>query len=720
MDLKLSLTKNLLDILNITTYRYAVSFDVSKQKYVKGLLIVDDNNIYVLINDKLVNTYSLNYYQTIKVSNSNVGGYLYGIKNNKEELIIEFSNKHYEKIASLAFILDIYLQKREFVENSFEESKCPKCGIPYNKGSKTCAYCNKTKGLLRYFLPYLLKYKWLVLLNLLIIIVSIFIDAYKPNLLEDIVNDYLITATFNNTFITLMIILGTLYLFKTVSNILKGVISPTISYGIIHDLRVKIYDKVQKLSLSKATEKTTGALINTISNDTSTISNVLSNYLITFVYSVIEFVALVVLMLIFDPMLTLYIIIPIPLIVIFVRYLGNLINSKYEKRWKHLSNTNDVLYDILSGIKVVKTYGMEEKEIKRFKTANLKLKDVDIYTEKFWATFIPIINFLFGIIQVIVYYAVGSEVLKENMQLGDMLKWAAYSSMLLTCASSIASFPRRYKQMMVSAAKIKDILQEENVKQFPLINKDEINGAVIFDDVSFGYDSHKYVLKNISFNINKGETIGIVGHSGAGKTTLINLLMKLYNPHQGKIYVDDIDVSSIDADSYRKLFGVVLQETYLFAGSIYENITYGNENATYEEVIKVCKMCNAHDFIIEKPFGYESKIGKHGEGLSGGEKQRVAIARALLSNPIIYILDEATSSLDTINEDEIQKAISLISKNKTTFIIAHRLSTLKNADKLIVLKDGKMVEFGTHEELVKKKGYYYGLLEAQYLNYGKK
>lgn len=720
MNLKLSLTKTLLNNLNITTYRYAVSFDVSNQKYVNGLIIVDANYIYVTIDEKLIKKYKILDYKSIKVSSSNVGGYLYAKKDNKEELVIEFSKKHYEEIASLSLILDVYINKKEFIEVKNINTKCPTCGLPYPKGSQSCSFCNKKKGLISYFLPYLMKYKWLVLLNFVIIFASIFIDAYKPTLLEDIVNNYLLTATFNTTFIILLIILGMLYLIKSATTIFKGIITPTISYGIIHDLRVNVYDKIQQLSLSKANNKTTGVLINTISNDTSNISNVLSNYLITFIYSIIEVIVLIVLMLIFDPLLTLFIIIPIPLIVIFVRYLGNLINSKYEKRWKHLTNTNDVLYDILNGIKVVKSYSMEEKEIKRFKKANLKLKDVDIYTEKFWATFMPLINLLFGFIQVVVYYYVGSEVLKESMQLGDMLKWASYSAMLLTCASNISSFPRRYKQMAVSAVKIKEILEEEEVKSDKIITKENTKGEVVFEDVSFGYESYKYVLKNISFKINPGETIGIVGHSGAGKTTLVNLLMKLYEPSQGKILVDNIDISTLSSHHYRKLFGVVLQETLLFSGSIYENIIYGNENATYEDVIKVCKMCNAHEFIISKPFGYESKIGKQGEGLSGGEKQRIAIARALLSNPLIYILDEATSSLDTINEDEIQKAISSISKDKTTFIIAHRLSTLKNADKLIVLKDGKIVEFGSHLELIAKKGYYYSLVEAQYLNYENK
>ena len=272
----------------------------------------------------------------------------------------------------------------------------------------------------------------------------------------------------------------------------------------------------------------------------------------------------------------------------------------------------------------------------------------------------------------------------------------------------------------VSAIKVFEILEEKVDVENTLDTKIEIKGNVSFKNVRFGYLSYTPVLKDINLQVKQGETIGIVGHSGSGKTTLVNLLMKLYECDYGDILIDGVSIKEIDSYSYRKQLGVVLQETFLFNGTIFDNIKYGNENATYEDVIEAAKKAKIHDAIVSKELGYDSKIGVRGAGLSGGEKQRVAIARAILNNPNLYILDEATSSLDTVTEKQIQDELAEITKNKTTFIIAHRLSTLKNADRLIVLDKGNIVEIGTHKELIDKKGYYYQLVNAQYMTYQKK
>ncbi len=720
MNLKVKVKEEIISQLNITSYQYAIPFDLEQNQFVEGYLIADMQTLYIVINGKLKTTYSIKDYEHIYVSSTATGGYLYGKKGNKEYLIIEFSKHCYEKVAAVALGLDLYLQENFLAKNEMPERHCPKCGTPYAEGSQYCSYCGKPKGIFKTFLPYLFHYKGLIIVELLIILATIFAETYRPTVFQKIVDDFLKAGIFNQGFIVMIIILISLYVFTSLSNILRGIIEPTISYGMIHNLRVKVYDKVQHLSLSSANKKTTGGLITRISNDISNIANILSNYFVYLIYYVIELVALLVIMFIENWLLALLVIIPIPLITFLTKKLWSLISSKYHKRWKYISGANNVLHDILSGMKVVKTYGMEEKEVKRFKEANYQLKNVDCYTEQFWSTFTPIINLLFGFSQIVIYLFIGSQILNDfSMGLGDMIKWASYSGMLFGCANQIASFSRRYNELAISAEKIADILQEETFEEKGKNIQSTLKGEVIFDDVRFGYISFTPVLKELSFKIHPGETIGIVGYSGSGKTTLVNLLMKLYEPSHGKIYVDGEDISMVDSFEYRKRLGVVLQETLLFSGTIMENIMYGNDQATYEDVIRVSKMAKAHDFIIKKEFGYDTKLGKQGEGLSGGEKQRIAIARALLSNPSIFIFDEATSSLDTVTEKEIQEAISEVSSNKTTFIIAHHLSTLKNANRLIVLQNGKMVEFGSHEELIAKKGYYYQLVEAQYMNYEK-
>lgn len=723
MNLKLTVKKDILDKLKITEYFYAVNFDIYQNKFVHGLLVVDSEKIYLIINNNLINTFTIKDFERFKMEETFEGGYLVGYKSEKQTIIVCCSKHYYEKIASVCLGLELYLQENYMAISDIAEKHCPRCGTPFLKGTQICPYCGKSNGAIKTFLPFVFKYKWLIILQYIFVFLTIIIQIIRPKIFEKIVDGYLVVSsnvhpTIDKTFIYLILAIGICYIASLISNLIRGYVSPIISNGISHDIRVKVYDKVQKMSLTSANNKTTGSLITRVSNDTETVRDFLENDILLLIYYAIELIILLVIMLNEDYKLTLLIIIPIPIVTFITKKIWKKTGSKYEKRWKYFSGTNNTLHDILSGIKVVKTYGMEDKEVNRFKKANADLKNIDIATERFWSIFTPIIFFLLSLGQIIIYYYVGNKIVNGSFKYGAMIKWATYSSLLYACANQLTSMPRRYNNFAISANKVMEILYEENVEE-----KGEsvpnLQGNVKFDKVRFGYLSFTPVLKDISFEINKGETIGIVGYSGSGKTTLVNLLMKLYEPNSGKIYVDGIDISQVDSYEYRKKLGVVLQETFLFSGTIYDNIVYGNKNATYEDVIQVCKMANAHEFILKKQFGYETRLGNKGEGLSGGEKQRIAIARALLLNPSIFILDEATSSLDTITEKSIQDAINNISKGKTTFIIAHRLSTLQNASRLIVLNNGKMVEFGSHQELIDKKGYYYSLVQAQYMNYEK-
>ena len=421
-------------------------------------------------------------------------------------------------------------------------------------------------------------------------------------------------------------------------------------------------------------------------------------------------------MLVMDYKLTLIVLIPLPFIYFIKVFTQHVIWPRYDKRWKQLSKTNNVLHDILSGIKVVKSYSKEEKEIRHFKDENKKLREYDYQAEKSWLMIMPIVMFLVGSGEILIIYILGNRVIDNPSNLGSLMKWMSYTGMLYSAVSSLTNYAGMFFDFKIRFEGISEILDEE-IKYDKGQKMPFIEGNVEFKNVRFGYLSHTPVLKNISFSVQKGQMIGIVGYSGSGKTTLINLLMKLYSPDSGQILIDGIPLEELDAFEYRRQLGVVIQETFLFSGTILDNIRYGKADATFEEIIEVAKIAKAHDFIVKKPFGYDTKLGNKGSGLSGGEKQRIAIARAILNHPKIFILDEATSSLDTITEKDIQDALNEITKGKTTFVIAHRLSTLKNANRLIVLNKGEMVEFGTHQELMNKKGYYYELVNAQKLTY---
>ena len=716
-------SQEILRILKIEAYDLVMSFDLGKNgKYVDGKMVIEHNNIHIIEKKKHIISYNIKDFSSfgiVKVSN---GGYLYGRKNDDNDIIIvRFSNTYFDDIAPLALSLNNLVKNDKFIIPSIRRTHCPICNTPYEKGSNFCVYCNKQKGIFKTFIPYLLKYKWLLLAQILISVITVGINTIRPQLFEKIIDNHLVAGLYDNDFVILFVLLSLTYLVATISTIIVGgIVDPKIANGISKDIRVKIYDKVHKLSISSANEKTTGSLITRIINDSNEVSNFISENLNTFIFAMIQLVVVIFIMMFDDYRLALLIFLPIPIMQCILIYCWKKIRTKYDIRWKYLSGTNNVLHDIINGIKIVKIYGKEKKEVARFKKENEKLKKIDVKVELFWATIMPSISIFTEIIFAIIYVYLGNKILNLELGYGSIIKWSSYAAMAFSLTSQLTALPRVVNRVKVSAGKIVDLLNE-NTEELPKTRRlDKINGDIVFKDVKFGYTNYVNVLKDCTFSIKAGETIGIVGYSGSGKTTLVNLIMKLYNPNDGTITIDGVDLNDLDPVWYRKNLGVVLQETLLFSGTIFDNIKYGKDDATYEDVIRVAKIADAHNFILDKPFGYETVLGKQGEGLSGGQKQRIAIARALLHDPQMFIFDEATSSLDTMTEVSIQEKLSEISKGKTTFIIAHRLSTLKDADRLLVFNDGTLEEIGTHEELMKKKGYYHGLVEAQLMNYGKK
>jgi ATP-binding cassette subfamily B protein len=345
----------------------------------------------------------------------------------------------------------------------------------------------------------------------------------------------------------------------------------------------------------------------------------------------------------------------------------------------------------------------------------LELSNAGIHAEQTWMTVFPVLTFLTGLGALIVWYVGGRSVLAGQLSLGTLLTFVAYLAMFYGPLQFVNRLTEWLGRALAAAERVFDILDSapdvpDIVEPIPL---PRIEGSVEFRDVTFGYESHKPVLRDISFNVAPGEMIGLVGQSGAGKSTTINLLCRFYDVNAGQIFIDDVDIKHIRQQDLRSQIGIVLQDTFLFNGTIAENIGYAKPDATLEEIMAAAKAANAHDFIAAKQDGYDTPVGERGSALSGGERQRISIARAILHDPRILILDEATSAVDTDTEKQIQDAIARLIKGRTTFAIAHRLSTLRNADRLLVLKSGKIEEIGTHDELLEKKGEFYRLVEMQ-------
>ncbi len=622
---------------------------------------------------------------------------------------------------SAAKRLNSYIEGRGIGEQDpYTKTVCEKCGRPLAKGSLVCPHCVEKSALLKRLLPFLKPYVLPLLLSLLCMLCAAGIGMVSPYISKELIDGY-ITADVDISdnrvfrgFILLVAAMAGVGLLTAVTSMLRSLLVVKASSRLLADLRTAVYDSIQKLSLAGVSRRTAGALINRVTDDTQVLRDVLVNDIPSLVHQGLVFIIVTVVLIVYDPLLALIVLLPVPVMVFIFQTISKKTNRMYNAQWNVSSECGTVLHDIFSGIRIVKIFGAEQQEYDRFEKSARKMRDISARNERIWNLTTPVAEFALYLGEQAAIFVLGSLLLKGEIALGDMALVLSYVGMIYGPLRWMSTIPRRLTRAFTSMSKVFEIMDEQPdiADEKDCIEK-EINGDISFKNAYFGYNSYENVLKDISVDIGKGEMVGIVGRSGVGKSTMINLIMRLYDLTDGSLTVDGINIKKYSQHCLRSQIGVVLQETYLFRGTVYDNISYAKPSCTPEEVISAAKAANAHEFIMRLPDGYNTYISERGSSLSGGEKQRIAIARAVLRDPKILILDEATASLDTETEKMVQDAVQALSANRTTIAIAHRLSTLRNATKLIVLEKGTVEEVGTHNQLMKSEGRYYKLVMAQ-------
>ena len=537
----------------------------------------------------------------------------------------------------------------------------------------------------------------------------------RPMLIQVTVNKYIANAA-TAMLINLTIIQIGLLLVETAMRFLFSFTTALLGQSVVKDLRVATYKKIMGLNLSQFDKTPIGTLTTRTINDIESINDIFSDGLVPIIADLLSIVCVLGFMLWTDWQLTLIALIPFPIIIIATYYFKNSINRSFLKVRNAVANLNAFVQEHLTGMAIVQAFAAEKRESEKFNKINKQHRNANIKAIFAYSVFFPIVEIVLALsIGLVVWWTSKEAFHLQQSQQGTLVAFILCLNLLFRPLRVLADKFNILQMGIIASERVFKVLDNNDYTDdqgdySPPI----VKGKIEFDKVSFAYSEDNYVLKEVSFDANPGETIAIVGHTGSGKTTIISLLNRLYHIQKGKIKIDDVDIEEYKLDILRKNVGVVLQDVFLFSGSVIDNITLRNPDIPREKVIEAAKMIDMHDFIMRLPGGYDYNVMERGATLSLGQRQLLSFIRALLYNPSILILDEATSSIDTESEMLIQHAIDTLIKGRTSIVIAHRLSTIRKANKIIVLDKGEVKEMGTHDELLAEKGYYFKLYQLQF------
>jgi ATP-binding cassette subfamily B protein len=652
--------------------------------------------------------------------------------------LARFPNTEADRFSRLARYLEDLRSDGEVHIDTDAVSKvthCAKCGQRLPVDNESCVRCIPRKAILGRLAQMLWPYRATAFIMCGLMLVAVAAELTPPKLQQYLVDHILRGGQRapdpRNLFTALFAVVSALAVTRLALsgvNFAKGRMATRVGVALTYDFRARLVAKLQSLGLDYYDRHQVGSIMSRVAYDSEVIQSLLQQITGGFLLQIVQVTAVGVMLFTLNAKLAVYTLIPAPLVICGSWFFWKHVHPKHYRYWDSSSKQAGMLTGMLSGMRVVKAFAQEDREYERYNRISGNLRDcrrrVDYSTVAFSST----MQLIFSLGGLIVWYIGGRDVLDGKMSLGSLMAFLAYLAMFYTPLATLSQFTTWLTNFLTGCQRAFELLDTPTeVKdpthpvELPALrshaergNKQPAAmGGIRFEDVTFGYERHQPVLRNIDFEIRAGETIGIVGRSGSGKTTLVNLLCRFYDTCEGRVLVDGVDVRQLASHQLRQHIGVVLQEPFLFRGTVWQNLVYGMHTSSPEQAIAAAKAAQAHDFILNSPLGYDTWLGERGAGLSGGERQRMSIARAILYDPPILVLDEATSNVDAESEQAIQQALRALTRGRTTIAIAHRLSTLREADRILVFDRGRLTEQGSHNELIEQNGQYANLVRIQ-------